>query len=130
MYRVLRAEQDKARRQVRDDLLPTPRFRFSWDDHPAVCADCGQPLCLRRTRQRHVLSVTYGSFLAVERQGYCPLHPQLPDARSGSWPLSPLPEPSMPTMFWLGWVWSGFSAVVSTRKSATNSAPSMLWTCR
>jgi hypothetical protein len=79
---VLQAEQEKATRRFRDDLLPTPQFTFSWDDHPAACRSCGRPLCLRRSYRRHIWSITYGGFVAVERQGYCPTHPQVPDAHS------------------------------------------------
>jgi len=78
---VLREEQEKATSLFRDDLLPAPQFVFSWEAHLA-CPCCGEPLCLRRTHRRHILSVTYGPFVAVERQGYCPTHPQLPAARS------------------------------------------------
>jgi len=79
---VLRAEQEKATRLFRDDLLPTPQFRFSWEDHPARCPHCGNPLRLRRTHQRNILSATYGPFVAIEQQGYCPTHLKLPAAHS------------------------------------------------
>lgn len=55
---------------------------FSWEDHAAVCPRCGEPLCLRRTERRNILSATYGPFVAVERQGYCPAHPELPPLHS------------------------------------------------
>jgi hypothetical protein len=83
MYHVLRAEQEKAKRPFRDHLLPMPRFVFSWTDHHrAACPRCGQALRLRRTHQRHIQSLTYGSFIAVERQGYCPADPGLPSTHS------------------------------------------------
>ena len=56
------------------------RFIFSWEKER--CPKCDQPLQVRLTRSRHVLSARYGKFVALERQGYCPTHPQLPPARS------------------------------------------------
>jgi len=78
---VLREEQKKATSLFRDDLLPVPQFVFSWEAHLA-CPCCGELLYLRRTHRRHILSVSYGPFVAVERQGYCPTHPELPAVRS------------------------------------------------
>ena len=63
-------------------ILPTPRFIFSWTDAQDVCSVCGNPLHLRLTRTRHVVSLAYGRFLAVERQGYCPAHAGLSPVRS------------------------------------------------
>ena len=59
-----------------------PRFTFSWEQE--TCEKCGEPLLVRRTewREREIKSIAYGAFLAVERQGYCPQHPELPPARS------------------------------------------------
>lgn len=59
-----------------------PRFTFSWEQE--ACEKCGEPLLVRRTqwRQREIKSIAYGAFLAVERQGYCPRHPELAPARS------------------------------------------------
>jgi hypothetical protein len=59
-----------------------PRFTFSWEQE--ACEKCAEPLLVRRTerREREVKSIAYGAFLAVERQGYCPRHPELPPARS------------------------------------------------
>jgi hypothetical protein len=56
-----------------------PRFVFSWEQ--GGCSHCNAPLHVRATRPRTVYSLHYGAFLAVERQGYCPQHPQLPPAR-------------------------------------------------
>ena len=56
-----------------------PRFVFSWEQEG--CSRCDAPLHVRVTRRRRVHSIRYGTFLAVERQGYCPRHPQLPPAR-------------------------------------------------
>jgi hypothetical protein len=55
---------------------------FSWEDHITGCPSCGEPLYVRRTERRNVLSATYGPFVAIERQGYCPAHSGLPAARS------------------------------------------------
>ena len=57
-----------------------PRFTFSWEEQG--CGNCDQPLQVRLTRRRTVLSVAHGKFVAIERQGYCPIHPDLPPARS------------------------------------------------
>jgi hypothetical protein len=59
-----------------------PRFTFSWEQE--VCEKCAEPLLVRRTerREREIKSIAYGAFLAVERQGYCPQHPELPPVRS------------------------------------------------
>jgi hypothetical protein len=59
-----------------------PRFIFSWEQE--LCEKCAEPLLVRRTerREREIKSIAYGAFLAVERQGYCPQHPELPPARS------------------------------------------------
>jgi len=56
-----------------------PRFVFSWEQEG--CSRCDAPLHVRLTRRRTVHSIRYGTFLAVERQAYCPQHPQLPPAR-------------------------------------------------
>lgn len=79
---MLREEQDRAANLFNEDLLPATQFVFSWEDHVTGCPRCGEPLCIRRTNKRNVFSATYGSFIAVERQGYCPVHPELPVARS------------------------------------------------
>ena len=60
--------------------MAVARFTFSWDDDG--CRKCGKPLKVRLTRSREVLSARYGKFVALERQGYCPDHPDLPPARS------------------------------------------------
>ncbi len=62
------------------ELAPLPRFTFSWGD--AGCRECGAPLRVRLTKTRAVLSAAYGEFIARERQGYCPRHPELPLVRS------------------------------------------------
>jgi len=56
-----------------------PRFVFSWEQER--CLRCDTPLHVRLTRHRTVHSIRYGTFKAVERQGYCPRHRQLPPAR-------------------------------------------------
>ena len=56
-----------------------PRFVFSWEQ--GGCSRCGTALHVRVTRHRTVHSIRYGTFLAVERQGYCPQHRRLPPAR-------------------------------------------------
>jgi hypothetical protein len=60
--------------------LAVARFTFSWEDQG--WRKCGQPLQVRLTRRRTVLSAVYGKFVAIERQGYCPNHSDLPPARS------------------------------------------------
>ena len=60
------------------------RFAFSWEEQG--CCKCHQPLQVRLTRERTVFSVAYGKFVAIERQGYCPNHPDLPPARSRKLP--------------------------------------------
>ena len=57
-----------------------PRFTFSWEANG--CRQCGGPLQLRPTRSREVVSARYGRFVAIERQGHCLNHPDLPPARS------------------------------------------------
>ncbi len=57
-----------------------PRFVFPWDQE--ACPRCGSPLEVRLTRRRTVHSIRYGTFQAVERQGRCPQHRELPPARS------------------------------------------------
>lgn len=56
------------------------QFTFSWEEEG--CRKCQQPLLVRLTRRRRVVSLVYGQFVAVERHGYCPHHPGLPPARS------------------------------------------------
>jgi hypothetical protein len=76
-------EQEKAAAVSREGVFPVPRFTFDWSDRDAVCPACGLPLRVRLTREpRRVVSLTYGDFRAIERQGYCPAHPGLPPARS------------------------------------------------
>lgn len=77
-------EQKEALSSFREDGLALPQFTFSWDDE--CCNTCGAPLAVRLTRKRKIISTTYGSFLAIERQGYCPEHPGLPPARSRELP--------------------------------------------
>ena len=60
--------------------MPVAEFTFSWEDEG--CQKCGNPLKVLATRRREVLSAVYGKFVAIERQGYCPDHPDLPPARS------------------------------------------------
>jgi len=62
-------------------LSDAPCFVFSWEQEG--CPRCGDPLQVRLTRPRVVHSLRYGTFLAVERQGYCPQHRALAPARSG-----------------------------------------------
>jgi len=57
-----------------------PRFVFSWEQEG--CLRCKAPLYVRSTRHRTVHSIRYGTFQAVERQGYCPRHRRLPPACS------------------------------------------------
>lgn len=60
--------------------MPQVQFIFGWEEEG--CHKCGQPLKVRLTRKRTIFSTTYGSFIAIERQGYCPKHQALPPARS------------------------------------------------
>jgi hypothetical protein len=64
----------------REGGLAVARFTFSWDDDG--CRKCGKPFKVLVTRSREVLSALYGKFVAIERQGYCPDHSDLPPARS------------------------------------------------
>lgn len=63
------------------ELAGVPCFLFSWEQEG--CPRCRDPLQVRLTRPRIVHSLRYGTFLAVERQGYCPQHRALAPARSG-----------------------------------------------
>ena len=56
------------------------RFTFPWDAQG--CQKCRRRLKVRLTRPRKVVSARYGRFVAIEQQGYCPDHPDLPPARS------------------------------------------------
>lgn len=47
-----------------------------------TCKVCGKPLQVYLTRERHIISVAYKTFIAVERQGYCPGHRSLSPVRS------------------------------------------------
>ncbi len=80
----MRQEQGKAAAIYQEEGLPNPRFTFSWEEEG--CRKCGQPLQVRATRRRTVLSVAYGTFVAIEREGHCPDHPDLPPARSEKLP--------------------------------------------
>jgi len=60
--------------------LGLPRFSFPWDGDK--CPVCDRKLVLLLTRRRTIISATDSSFIAIERQGYCPQHPDLPPARS------------------------------------------------
>jgi hypothetical protein len=64
--------------------LAVARFTFSWEQEG--CRQCQRPLQVRLTHRRTVLSLVYGKFVALERQGYCPYHPDLPPARSSKLP--------------------------------------------
>jgi len=63
-----------------EETWPAAEFVFPWEQ--AGCSECGQPLHVLATRRREVVSVVYGKFVAIERQGYCPHHADLPPARS------------------------------------------------
>ena len=78
-----RREQETAAAVLREGVFPVPRFTFDWSDQDAACPACGLPLRVRLTREpRRVVSLAYGNFVAIERQGYCPDHSGLPPARS------------------------------------------------
>lgn len=68
----------------REEVLPWPRILFSWGEE--LCNTCSKPLQVYATRERSIISATYGTFVAVEREGYCPGHPQLPPVRSRELP--------------------------------------------
>ncbi len=61
-------------------LPAIPRFTFSPESKS--CPICRRKLLLLATRERQVMSLAYGEFKAVEEQGFCPCHPELPHARS------------------------------------------------
>ncbi len=83
----MRGEQENVAGLCLENMLPQPRFTFSWeDDEDDACQQCGEPLRLLVTRERKVISAVYGTFTAVERQGYCPMHPKRPPARSRELP--------------------------------------------
>jgi hypothetical protein len=84
VYEILCQEREKAATlyQLRD--LALPRLTFSWEEEG--CRKCGQPLRVRLTRRRTVATVRYGKLIAIERQGHCPNHEQLPPARSKELP--------------------------------------------
>ena len=63
-------------------MLSEPRFVFHWSDRHDVCSECGDSLCVRASRTRHVVSLKHGRFVAIEKQGYCPQHRALPTVRS------------------------------------------------
>lgn len=79
---MLQDEQKKAESLIRGDVLALPQFIFSYEDHVTRCSRCGKPLHVRGTERRKVFSTAFGPFIAVERQGYCPAHPDVPVARS------------------------------------------------
>ena len=73
-------EREKAAARCQEGGLAVPQFTFSWEEEG--CRKCQRPLQVRLTRQRTVLSLVYGKFVGLERQGYCPHHPHLSPARS------------------------------------------------
>jgi hypothetical protein len=75
----LQEEREKAALLCRVELEGVPRFRFAWEQEG--CPRCGDPLYVRATRHRTVHSLRYGTFHAVEREGYCRRHRKLPPAR-------------------------------------------------
>jgi len=76
----LTQEREKGATQCQEGGLAMAKFTFSWEAEG--CRKCQRPLQVRLTRRRTVLSLVYGKFVASERQGYCPYHPDLPPARS------------------------------------------------
>jgi hypothetical protein len=72
-------EREKAASVCQERGLAVARFTFSWEEEG--CRKCDQPLQVRLTRRRTVSTVRYGKFIAIERQGYCPNHSDLPPAR-------------------------------------------------
>ncbi|MFQ5473493.1 MAG: hypothetical protein ACE5FA_11515, partial [Dehalococcoidia bacterium] len=71
---------------AKEAVFPMPKFIFSWEEADDACPDCGRRLYLRLTRRRKVVSLAYGSFLALERQGFCPAHPERAPVRSRQLP--------------------------------------------
>ena len=57
-----------------------PYITFGWEQ--TTCNLCSKPFQVYVTRERCITSVAYGTFMAVERQGYCPTHRSLVPARS------------------------------------------------
>ena len=55
---------------------------FTFPPENKSCQICRRKLLLLATRERRVVSLTYGVFKAVEKQGFCPYHPELAPARS------------------------------------------------
>jgi len=76
----LEEERKAAALLCRAEMDSVPRFIFSWEQEG--CLKCHAPLHVRATRRRTIHSIRYGTFAAVEREGYCPRHRQLQPARS------------------------------------------------
>lgn len=62
--------------------MPSSWPCFTFSSGGATCVRCGEVLRVKGTRIRQVRSVFYGEFVARERLGYCPSHPDLPLVRS------------------------------------------------
>jgi len=76
----LREEKERAAWDSRENIASLPQFIFA--SGAAVCKSCGRALLVRRTRRRKIISIRYGAFVAVEKIGYCPVHPALRPVRS------------------------------------------------
>lgn len=87
----------------RDGGLPVAEFVFTWEREG--CPTCGQPLHVLATRRREVVSTVFGKFVAIERQGYCPDHADLPPARSAKLRQIVAPGCNMAydVIAWIGW---------------------------
>ena len=75
-------EQEKAAAVFRQGVPSTPQFAFAWPEREGTCPICGMPLGVLVTKRRRVVSLAYGEFIAIERQGFCKAHPALAPARS------------------------------------------------
>lgn len=74
--------QKKAAVASTQQAFPLPCFTFEPSRTEATCRKCGAPLHQWTTRRRRVIALAYGTFVAKERQGYCPAHPELPPVHS------------------------------------------------
>ncbi len=77
---LLHREQEKVAAWVGQGLPAVPRFTFSWPEGQGSCPECDKPLRVLVTKRRRVVSLAYGEFTAVEKQGFCTTHPGLPSA--------------------------------------------------
>ena len=64
-----------------EDIESLPEMTFGWGDNKR-CRICRRKLGVRVTRRRTVISLAYGVFTAIEKDGHCRSHPKGSVARS------------------------------------------------